>query len=313
MINGVRGTVKISVAMATYNGERFIGEQLLSLVNQIRQPDEVVIVDDCSTDNTVSVIKSFIEENNLLQKWKIYINGENLGYKRNFKKALSLTSGDIVFLCDQDDIWCEDKLESIAKLFSKNPNMLAINSSFFSVDSFGKTHGYEKNRGKNNYGLIDFTLKKPLTKIPLSSVFHKNISPGCTQALTKELVKEYVDKSECYLPHDHELNLLAAKNGGLWFYDAPLIKYRLHESNTIGFTVKKVTRIEIAKDKCASARAINHDGKNADILKMCELRLKAHEEISLVKMLKLWFMPSYYRFFPIRERVGDLLYIFGRR
>lgn len=309
----MRKTIKISVAMATYNGERFIGEQLLSLVNQIRQPDEVVIVDDCSTDKTVSIVKDFIEAHGLSKKWQIIVNQENVGYKKNFKKALSLVSGDIVFLCDQDDIWCEDKLESIAKLFSKNPKIMALNSSFFSINANGDTHEYQKNRGKNNYGLIDFMLKKPLTKIPLPSVFHKNISPGCTLAVTKQLAKEYVENSECFLPHDHELNLLAAKKNGLWFYDAPLIKYRLHENNTIGFTVKEITRIDIAKDKCASARAVNHDGKSSALLKTCNLRLKAHEEISLIKMLGLWFLPDYYIFFPFRERVGDLLYIFGRR
>ncbi|MCQ2441204.1 MAG: glycosyltransferase [Clostridia bacterium] len=105
--------LKISVAMTSYNGEKFIKTQLSSLLKQIRKPDEVIIVDDVSTDNTVEIIKDFITENGLYD-WKLTVNEENLGFKQNFKKALSLATGDIIFLCDQDDDWCEDTIASIS-------------------------------------------------------------------------------------------------------------------------------------------------------------------------------------------------------
>ena len=100
----------ISVAMATFNGEPYIQEQLDSIYNQTRKVDEIIIVDDCSTDSTVRVIEQYILSHKDIDI-KLYKNEENLGYKKNFKKAISLCHGDYVFLSDQDDIWMTDKIE----------------------------------------------------------------------------------------------------------------------------------------------------------------------------------------------------------
>ena len=106
-----------SVVMATYNGEKNILEQLDSLLSQTKKINEVLICDDCSTDNTVDIISSFIEKNNLSSTWHLKINEKNLGWRKNFFHLLNLASQDIIFTCDQDDIWHETKIEEMSSLF----------------------------------------------------------------------------------------------------------------------------------------------------------------------------------------------------
>ena len=93
----------ISVLMATYNGSQFIIEQLDSIKNQTFQPDEVIICDDCSTDDTVSIVSNYIS-NNGLDNWKLYVNEQNLGHYKTFLKLSQLATNEYVFFSDQDDI-----------------------------------------------------------------------------------------------------------------------------------------------------------------------------------------------------------------
>ena len=302
--------LKISVAITTYNGEKYLLEQLESIKNQIRTPDEVVIIDDASTDSTPQMIKSFIEENGL-DSWKFIENKENLGFIKNYRKALLETDGDVIFLCDQDDVWFEDKVESISSVMAQNPQILALNTAFLINDETAEIK--KTTTKKNNFGLIDKLLKKRLEKISLSTEFHSNISPGCTMAITREIADNYVRLSKCELPHDYEMNVMAAAKGGLYFYDAALIKYRLHGENLIGLTPKEANRIEIARERLSLAEAVlNYSGKEGLYL-ACKNRLSALEDISLIKVLKLWLDIDYIKYFPFKERIGDILYVLGRR
>jgi glycosyltransferase involved in cell wall biosynthesis len=115
---------KVSVAIATYNGEKYIGEQFLSLINQTRKPDEIIVVDDNSTDDTVNILKTYIEKYKL--NCKIYNNVENVGHQKSFDKAIQLCTGDIIFLCDQDDVWYTNKIEYIENIFNKKPEINVV-------------------------------------------------------------------------------------------------------------------------------------------------------------------------------------------
>ena len=303
--------LKVSVALAVYNGEQYITALLQSLKDQIRKPDEVIIVDDRSTDSSVSLVKKFIEENSL--DWRLVENKENLGYRKNFRKAISLSSGDVIFLCDQDDIWCEDKIESITGIFAQHSNILAVNSSFTVIDGDGHHDPLTEKRGTDNYGMLSKKLKHPFAAINLAAIFHRNISPGCTMAVRRELADDYVRLTKCELPHDYELNLLAAAQRSLYFYNVPLIKYRIHSSNTIGLSVRQQSRVEIATEKLAAAKAANNYGRAKGLVRLCEKRLTALEKISFFGILRLWLIKEYYEYYPFRERIGDILYILGRR
>ena len=304
----VRAVFKVSVAMATYNGEKYIESQLRSVLSQIRQPDEVIITDDCSTDNTVEIINRFISENRLTG-WSVTVNSQNLGYIKNFKNAISKTTGDIVFLCDQDDVWCEDKIESLDSVFTSSHGVRAVSSAFSVIDGNGNDTVSEQDR---NFGLINMRLNKTLQKIPMKVIMHSNISPGCTLAVSRETADIYVKSSPCALPHDYELNLIAAAKDGLYFYNRPLIKYRIHGNNTLGLDGKPQTRTEIAREKLNAAEAVMNAGGGADIFDVCEKRLNALENRDKKEILKLNRKAAYRRLYSIKERAGDILFVLGR-
>ncbi|MCI8527550.1 MAG: glycosyltransferase [Lachnospiraceae bacterium] len=115
--------MKVSVLLCTYNGEKYVEEQLKSLLWQTHMPDEVIIIDDLSTDNTVGAVKNFILENLLSEKWKLIVNEENKGWKRNFMEGIRLTKGDILFFCDQDDVWFQNKVELMYDFLEQHPEV----------------------------------------------------------------------------------------------------------------------------------------------------------------------------------------------
>lgn len=113
--------MKISIAMATYNGAKYIREQLDSFESQTRQPDELVVCDDGSTDSTVSVIEAFAKIASF--NVRLYQNTKNLGYTQNFGKAMELCTGDLIFLSDQDDVWFEQKIQRVLAEAEFHPNI----------------------------------------------------------------------------------------------------------------------------------------------------------------------------------------------
>jgi len=117
-------TSSVSVAIATYNGARYLREQLISIANQTVLPHEVIISDDGSTDGTLQVVESFAQSAPFVIK--ILRNEENLGYAQNFSRALQACSGEIVFLCDQDDVWLPYKIEFILADFEKHKNIVLV-------------------------------------------------------------------------------------------------------------------------------------------------------------------------------------------
>ena len=127
--------------MATYNGADFIEAQLQSFVDQTCQPDEVVITDDRSSDNTVALIEQFAKTAPF--KIVVTVNEQNLGYAGNFNAALIHTTGDLVFLSDQDDVWFDDKIEKIYQLAISEESLLIMNNAEI-TDSFLNKTGINK-------------------------------------------------------------------------------------------------------------------------------------------------------------------------
>lgn len=109
-----------TIVMATYNGRQFLREQLDSIVSQGRQADEVVIVDDCSSDGTPEYIDAYIDEHGLTDTWRIYRNEKNLGFVGNYLKGCSLAKGDVVFFSDQDDVWADSKISEMMAVFERH-------------------------------------------------------------------------------------------------------------------------------------------------------------------------------------------------
>ena len=221
--------MKISVALTSYNGERFIREQLRSIAGQTRLPDEVILCDDASTDGTVEVIRRFLEEDPL-PGWKLTVNEKNIGYIANFRQALSLCGGDLVFLSDQDDVWHPEKIERMEALFRENGNIAALATAYEAIDAEGKPVPDALPLYRPAESWKEGTLRQIK-----GSVFYSNIAQGCACAYRRDVAEEYLRKgADCALPHDWALNLLAFERGGLYYWKERLFSYRLHGENTTG-------------------------------------------------------------------------------
>ena len=127
-----KNRLSCSVAIATYNGEKYILDQLNSIETQTVPPDEIIICDDCSTDRTVKLIESFCESS--LLKIRLIKNTENLGFRKNYEKCFNLCSSDIILYCDQDDVWCNNKIETIVQEFEKDGKLVFAFTDAFVTD-----------------------------------------------------------------------------------------------------------------------------------------------------------------------------------
>lgn len=228
------GEQMISVAMASYNGEKYIEQQLDSIFNQSKKIDELIITDDCSTDNTVFVIEEYIKKH---PNFKIYLikNKNNLGYKKNFYKALSYCKGDYIFLCDQDDIWLEEKVETMIGIMNDYPQIKALASSFQFIDKDNNPKEVELIPTFSNNNLYRRIVKKDdLVKVLFDEMLIQNGFQGCALCITKEMNQIFLKCFTDELFHDWLINLLASSRNGLYFYNHPLFLYRIHDNNTIG-------------------------------------------------------------------------------
>lgn len=213
--------LRFSVALATYNGEQFLPEQLDSLVRQSRRPDELVVTDDGSSDGTVEVVRHFARSAPFAVH--VHANETRLGYGENFLKAASLCQGDLVAFCDQDDVWLAAKLGRMERALRRPGVLLAC-------------HDAE---------LVDAKLA-PLgatVRHPRRSPF--DIVPGCTIAFRRELLEIPVDRRRDErlrsteaewqgLPHDRWLWFLASALDAVRRVASPLVRYRQHGRNVFG-------------------------------------------------------------------------------
>lgn len=227
----------ISVAMTTYNGEKFIREQLESIEGQELSVDEVVILDDASSDSTVELIQKFMKETSL--NIRLYINKENRGYIKNFRKAIEKTKGEYIFLCDQDDIWYKDKTKVMISIMKKN-NVGVLFTQYDIIDGKGirlDNNEYRIN-GEKKYG------DNLIQKITLERMVYGNIAPGCTYAFTKDIKELYLRAVDTELIHDYSIALIGACLGKSFYLNKKTIAYRIHSSNSIGIK-KKDSKINI--------------------------------------------------------------------
>lgn len=233
-----------SVAMTTYNGEKYIKEQLMSILTQTVPANEIIICDDCSKDNTVNIIEKIVKENTTMTEIKLYRNKSNLGYIKNFYQAISLTKGDYIFLSDQDDIWHLDKIEKMSTIMQQM-NCTALCTNFNLVNSEGVLIN-----DKGQFKLNPFInkVKELLTPIKFSNLIFGNISQGCTYCFSKQVKDAYLQINSNQLIHDHQIMFIASLLGDVYFLNENLIDYRLHNKNAIGFNKKNTaTKIKFKK------------------------------------------------------------------
>lgn len=224
--------MKCSVAMSTYNGSAYLKEQLDSILAQTRPVDEIVISDDASSDDTMEILLRYQAENPQVQ-WKILDAQQNQGFRKSFRRAIMHCSGELIFLCDQDDVWVREKAEIMERHFQANPGMLSLISDFKTID--GKGNFLNPQAKTENLWVSSRVLKdaKNPVRITLQEMLGRNQGQGCAMAVRREIAREYADL-EKYWTHDWIINLIAAMHGGLYFCKEQLFYYRLHGSNVIG-------------------------------------------------------------------------------
>lgn len=219
----------ISVVIATYNGEKYIEAQLNSVLRQTKAVDEVLIFDDASSDGTVDICRNFIN-NNHLSTWKLRINNPNKGYVDNFLSGIREASGDIVFLCDQDDIWLSDKVKIMTDALEKNSEILSLTSTFSRIDENGNV--------LENHVRHPYSKKNTLVKIKAEQFLKFHNYLGMSMAIRKPLVYRVPRSTKNYITHDILLNLYAVESGGLYHLDKAVTIRRSYSSSTSN---KKIT------------------------------------------------------------------------
>ena len=224
--------MKVSIALATYNGSKYIEEQLKSYLSQTIIPDELVVSDDNSTDDTLGIIYEYARK--VPFSVKIYRNKERLGYVRNFNNAIEKCTGDIIFLSDQDDIWLPQKIERILKEFNKRKNaMLVMNDAEIILENGEKT-GLTKLKQINSLGL-----KKD------------KFTTGCCMSFKKELLPLILPIPDIEYKHDTWINKISLIFEMKVILEEVLQYYRRHKENAsswIGSRPIKVNRYTIIKE-----------------------------------------------------------------
>lgn len=233
--------VKVAVLLSTFNGERFLCEQLDSLVTQSCKDIVVHIRDDGSTDHTVDIINDY--QARFPEIFKVYI-GDNLGSSASFNWLLENIQADIYFFCDQDDIWSKNKVEQHLACYLDlfKPEMVFSDLKILSHDK----------------SLIERTLLRLEKKDPayligsVTRLLCQNPVAGCAMSLNHAAKEQifYLGKMPIHVVHDHWFAIVTAIYGNIYYLPTPLIDYRLHAANQIGsqafdfkYVIKKLIKM----------------------------------------------------------------------
>ena len=201
----------VSVVMAAYNGEKYIREQLLSVLKQLSENDEVIISDDNPYTGTYEAVKGFIESDGRIR----YIKGPGKGVIRNVENALRNCGGQMIFLSDQDDVWMPDKAEKVSKTLEHHT--LVLHDAEI-VDA-----GLEE--------MAPSFMKWRRSRKGVLANIRKNSYIGCCMAFRRELLEYILPFPENLPMHDQWIGLMAEKHGSVRLLRIPLIRYRRHGAN----------------------------------------------------------------------------------
>lgn len=305
--------MKISIVLAAYQGERFIKAQLSSIAAQTRQPDEVLIADDCSDDATADIAQAFAQGR---EGWRVIRRTQNGGYKRNFYDLMRLADGDIIFLCDQDDVWEAQKLERFAAFFEAQAQAQAVVSDYTPVDAqLTPIQGAQSADFASRYGLLPDGRLSLLRRDPLLFA-HGSVAPGCCMAVTRAVRDRYVQISTCTMPHDWEMAIIADAMDGLFAIDEKLTLYRQHGANEIGLAAgRRPLKMRGSMQKRLEVHG--HFEAATHAMACCaaeivgEKTLRAMREYAAARRAFLenatpWRLAKVYRYYAVYARAIDL-------
>lgn len=314
--------MKVSVVLATYNGEKYIIDQLESLRNQTYTIDEVLVYDDFSKDKTVQVIKNYIKKYNL-QNWVCKINNSNVGWKKNFKQLLDCASGDIVFLCDQDDIWNENKIKKMTNIMQQNEkiNVLACGYNIkYETSDIKKVNSSVINQMNETSRVYPYTFNLNFLEVK---------RPGCTYAINKKFWKKISYFWDERLPHDYFIWAISILSNSLFILDENLIDWRRFSNSATAFSESKfqdkikkninnrLTSLELDNffiNKITKTKSILKYSSEEKIEKLYVIQKNNEQIINYYKRASFFKYVSFFlstknKFYRYKTCVGDMLYI----
>lgn len=264
--------------MTTFNGERYLLSQLDSIRNQSLKPDEVIICDDCSSDRTVEIVNNYTDTWNL-KGWKLVEGEKNLGWKKNFYKAISLTKGDIVFFCDQDDIWENKKIQTMQSFLNEYEYAEVVCCTTCFID--GEDHKISVSPEALPYGSKNGPLIK---KNKFDNKFIYAIMPGCTMAVKRSLIERLYpllasDEDLMYLPHDALFWKIATIEEKAYICNMDLVRYRIHSSNS---SAPQITSSYKVKTKEKRNKEIDANKKEITLIK--QICMQLGDEVALEQL-----------------------------
>ena len=318
--------MKISVVLCTYKGTKYLREQLDSIRAQRRPADEVLIFDDCSGDGTAQLCTEYIARY-ALSGWHVSVNPKNMGFIANFHQAIAASCGDWIALCDQDDVWAEDKLSRMAECVENHPDARAIAGDFDIIDQFGAPGDPALRREIVRGALLPegpgAHLLPPFGECP-ELLLIKNFAPGFSLMISREVKEAYLAGTRRNIFHDWELVLIAQMMGGLYYLGGVTAHYRIHGSNTVGVSLKKRSLLPSYAGREKTMRCYEGvlevaEGYSRAILnrpvddrypRFMEARRHALERGNFADYLRvLRFSDVYGRMFTFSQRLGDLLLV----
>jgi glycosyltransferase involved in cell wall biosynthesis len=234
--------MRISVAMCTYNGARFLREQLASIAAQSLLPDELVVCDDCSSDETPEIIGGFAQSAAFAVR--LEVNERNLGPAKNFERAIMLCEGDLIALSDQDDYWYPEKLSRLFRVMEADEALggvfsdaqLMNENSERSPSHLWDRIGYRPPEGSMH---VEESLARRLLK--------GFVVTGATMMIRKQVRELLIPAPEGWM-HDAWIAWMLALYSGIAAVDEPLIAYRIHGAQHLGLAPRSLaTRIENAR------------------------------------------------------------------
>lgn len=217
--------MKISVALCTYNGEKFISEQLESILNQTVSVDEIIICDDNSTDKTVSICEEILSKSSI--NYKVVVNVPGLGVTNNFLKALKLTTGDYIFTCDQDDIWDHNKVEIFISEAEKSKHLI-----YFSNGELVDSDNHSLNKTLWESINLKFSEIEGCDS-PFETILKRPIVTGAAMCVSRKLIEKVNSIPENWL-HDEWFSIIASIEKSILPINQKTFNYRQHANNVVG-------------------------------------------------------------------------------
>jgi glycosyltransferase involved in cell wall biosynthesis len=231
--------LQIAVAMCTYNGEKYLREQLVSLAQQTRLPDELVICDDCSSDATPDIIEEFSRTAPFPVRF--FRNSINLRSTKNFEQAIALCEGDFIALCDQDDIWLPEKLARELAIMESDPSLGGVFCDGELIDA--SSHPI----GKRLWTNVFFTPREQgrfQSGCGVEVLLKRNVVTGATFMFRARLRPLFMPIPAIWV-HDGWIAWMLLAHSKLTFIPEPLMQYRLHAGQQIGVEAVTLSQLSL--------------------------------------------------------------------